>query len=628
VSIDILNWVLDPDAAHGVHLAGPARTWTMCSYSDLATNAGRVAALLRGYVKSPGGVVSLTLSEPQDFIAALGGVWLAGYTASPVAAPAGFRGHSQYVGHLRRIIKAAEPAAVLCDVGLLDTVRAVLQEVDLPAAAIALDWTVAPPPTSCLRSTPPDIALLQFTSGSSGQPKGIAISAGNLEANLEAIHKWVSFSAEDSVASWLPLYHDMGLIGSLLTPATKACDIWLARPEQFLRDPMLWLECLGRHGTTITTAPNFGYAYAARKVQPEQIADLDFSPWRVAVIGAERVDAKAICDFSELTGPRGFRVASLAPAYGLAEATLAVCAVIPGGAGRIVRLKADSLRTGSPVRIEAESRLGIGRPSGSSWLSGCGPPVEGTRIIIRGEEGQQLPLGHLGEICVCGPGVARGYQGQHHGSTTTFTRDELRTGDAGFMLDGEVFVVGRIGDSLKVRGRLLPAALFAHDLAGVAVHEAAWLGVHEEGRSMCERPSSCWFMRLAVCVCDGFGDEADVAVVEAAEVLAQVHGDVVAAEAGGDAQDGLLGSGAGQAAGVQGVDGGLPVDGGGGLAGEDLGGGDEAAEFGQVQEVVVAGDELDGGQVGGDAGGGVGEQAQDLAAGDGSCVHGLLSLRG
>jgi len=453
VSIDILNWVLDPDAAHGVHLAGPARTWTMCSYSDLATNAGRVAALLRGYVKSPGGVVSLTLSEPQDFIAALGGVWLAGYTASPVAAPAGFRGHSQYVGHLRRIIKAAEPAAVLCDVGLLDTVRAVLQEVDLPAAAIALDWTVAPPPTSCLRSTPPDIALLQFTSGSSGQPKGIAISAGNLEANLEAIHKWVSFSAEDSVASWLPLYHDMGLIGSLLTPATKACDIWLARPEQFLRDPMLWLECLGRHGTTITTAPNFGYAYAARKVQPEQIADLDFSPWRVAVIGAERVDAKAICDFSELTGPRGFRVASLAPAYGLAEATLAVCAVIPGGAGRIVRLKADSLRTGSPVRIEAESRLGIGRPSGSSWLSGCGPPVEGTRIIIRGEEGQQLPLGHLGEICVCGPGVARGYQGQHHGSTTTFTRDELRTGDAGFMLDGEVFVVGRIGDSLKVRGR-------------------------------------------------------------------------------------------------------------------------------------------------------------------------------
>lgn len=457
MSVDLLGWALDPDVVHGVHLAGPQRQWSMFSYSDLAAAAGRVVGLLRDSCQSLDGVVSLVLSEPQDFIAALAGTWLVGGTASPVATPLGFRGRSQYIGHLGRIIKAAESVAVLCDADLIDTVRAALREVESPAIAIALDWTAAPPPASGFRATPPDIALLQFTSGSSGQPKGIAISAGNLAANLGAIHKWVSFSAEDSVASWLPLYHDMGLIGSLLTTATKRCDLWLTRPEQFLRDPLVWLECLGRHGATITTAPNFGYAYAARKVRPEQITHLDFSPWRVAIIGAERVDPKAISDFVKLAKPRGFRATSLVPAYGLAEATLAVSGAIPGRLSRIVQLKTDSLRTGSPVEIEAEGRLGIDRPSGRSWLSGCGPPVQGTQAFIRDENDQRLPAGHLGEICICGPGVAIGYEGQHHGSTTTFRHGELRTGDAGFMLDGEMFVVGRIGDSLKVRGRRVHA---------------------------------------------------------------------------------------------------------------------------------------------------------------------------
>lgn len=457
VGIDILGWALDPDTAHGVHLLGPKRTWTMFSYRDLALNAARVTALLHDSCKNPGGVVSLVLSEPQDFIAALAGVWLTGRTASPVATPVGFRGRSQYIDHLGRIVKAADPVAVLCDAGLLDTVVAALREAESPATPVPLDWTAAPPSTSGRRAAPPDMALLQFTSGSSGQPKGIRISAGNLAANLEAIHKWVSFSAGDSVASWLPLYHDMGLIGSLLTTATKGCDLWLSRPEQFLRDPLIWLECLGRHGATITTAPNFGYAYAARKVRPEQIADLDFSPWRVAIIGAERVDPKAISNFAELAVPRGFRATSLVPAYGLAEATLAVSGVVPGRPSRIVRLKADSLQTGSPVVVEAESRLGIGFLSGSSWLSGCGQPVPGTRVIIRDEENKQLPAGYLGQICVAGPGVAMGYQDRHRGGSTSFTHDELRTGDAGFLLDGEVFVIGRIGDSLKVRGRRVHA---------------------------------------------------------------------------------------------------------------------------------------------------------------------------
>jgi acyl-CoA synthetase (AMP-forming)/AMP-acid ligase II len=249
----------------------------------------------------------------------------------------------------------------------------------------------------------------------------------------------------------LPLYHDMGLIGAFLGSAVAQVDLWLMRPIDFIRSPATWLNCHGQHGVSITTAPNFGYAYAAARVRDEELAGADFSGWRAAMSGAERVDVRVAADFAVRLAPHGFRPAAFAPCYGMAETTLATSGVTPGTGARIVRV-GEPLRTGESVAITGEAVLGVDRPDDAErWLSSCGGAIAQTAIEIVDEDGKALEEGVFGEVRVSGASVAHGYQSA--ADSAAFTAAGLRTGDAGFLLAGELFVVGRIGDSLKVRGR-------------------------------------------------------------------------------------------------------------------------------------------------------------------------------
>jgi fatty-acyl-CoA synthase len=209
-----------------------------------------------------------------------------------------------------------------------------------------------------LARPPAALALLQFTAGSSGSPRGVRISWSNLETQVAALRRWVRWRQDDSVASWLPLYHDMGLIGMFLCAVVHRARLWLLRPEQFLHSPASWLACLGRFGATRTASPTFGYASAAKKVTSSELEGMDFSCWRVAAVGAERVDAAALDRFAGLVAPSGFRRQAFLPGYGLAEATLALTGSRPGKLPLLVSVDRASLRFGDPVRVLERGCLG------------------------------------------------------------------------------------------------------------------------------------------------------------------------------------------------------------------------------------------------------------------------------
>jgi len=483
----LLGWLDDPATDRGVQFADGAGGWAFCSYAELAglvaEAAGRLVAAglgADGNGAGGNGVVCLVFPSGPEFVAAFFGTLIAGGTPAPIAPPLLFRSAEEYLAHLVRLLQAAAPSLVVAAADLLPVVAAAVQAAGLECGCLGLSLAGEGCELSAAARPPAGLALLQFTSGSSGSPRGVQISWANLEAQVVALHRWVRWHNDDSVASWLPLYHDMGLIGVLLCATVRGSQLWLLRPEQFLRSPAVWLACLGRLGATITASPSFGYAYAASKVSPVELAGMDFSGWRVAAVAAERVDPAALGRFAGLVAPNGFRREAFLPGYGLAEATLAVTGSRLDALPVMVAVDPASLRFGEPVAVLARGVLDVlevGRPADGGggrdeWLVGCGRPLPGTRLWIVDATGAPLGEGRLGEIVAAGPWVAEGYQGQGEdqdaqaGGPTRFVpgqghrQGQLYTGDAGFLLDGELFVLGRMGDSTKVRGR----SLYAEDV--------------------------------------------------------------------------------------------------------------------------------------------------------------------
>ncbi|WP_340379380.1 AMP-binding protein [Streptomyces sp. SS7] len=450
----VLDWLDSPAPERGIHYHRNG-DWHLRDYAGIAAATRSTAAFLHanGVTK---GVVSLLIEEPETFVPAFLGVMYAGATPSPIASPVTFGGHEAFTEHAAAVLGAAEPAAVLTDAALAPLAATACAKAGTGTPLVLPDPAELPAADALARRTA-DLALLQFTSGSSGTPKGVRVTGENLTANVRAIHGWLGVSSEDSCSSWLPLYHDMGLIGTFLGSVVAQIDLWLMSPVDFIRSPARWLDCHGRHGVTITTAPNFGYGYATSRVREEELAGTDFSAWRVAMSGAERVDARVVADFTAKLAPYGFDSRALTPCYGMAETTLAVTGVRPGTGARIVRT-AGPLATGAPVTVTDTGVLGVDRPEDPArWIAACGTPVPETAVDVVDEDGAPLPEGTFGEIRVRGTSVADGYQSPDPAASAPFGADGLRTGDAGFLHDGELYVVGRIGDSLKVRGRKVHA---------------------------------------------------------------------------------------------------------------------------------------------------------------------------
>ena len=432
--------------------------WDALGYDELAWSVGEAAAQVEALRERAGGTVAIALPSDHEFVAAFFGTLAAGDTPCPVAPPVGLKSPQDYLTHTAAILRTAEPSLVLTTAALHDLV----------AEAAGAGRRVAVLELGRERVEPAprrhgDLALLQFTSGSTGRPRAARISWDNLELNIEMIQRWALRSGAPW-ATWLPLFHDMGLIGGLLTPVANQTTSMVMRPDQFIRWPERWLECFGRLGGGVTASPTFGFGYAARRVRPEALEGMRFDEWDVAIVAAERIDPGVLGDFAALLGPFGFDAGAYVPAYGLAEATLAVTGGDPDGVAPAARLDWSSLSFGREVAIEEEAR--VDQPErigdGAGWLVGSGRAHPTLAVGIVDEDGVPLGERRLGEIVVRGPTVASGYLGGDGTGSTSFEGDLLRTGDAGFLLGDELYVVGRIGDSLKLRGR----TVYMEDIEG------------------------------------------------------------------------------------------------------------------------------------------------------------------
>jgi fatty-acyl-CoA synthase len=448
---EITSWLTEPVPGRGVHLANDGGGWDFVSYPDLAAQARRTGAELVAAGVRPGDVVCLLMPTGFPYFAAFFGVWVAGATPCPVVPPA-FQAHADYVEHVATVLRQAEPSLVVTSPEYVSLVSRAMER----AGRDDEPWLHRLGETEIEPREPGELGLLQFTSGSTGDPRGARASWGNLAANLGMIYDFVDWRDGDGTASWLPLHHDMGLIGCMICTVSAQGNLWLMQPEQFIRRPAQWLGCFAPGMASHTASPAFGFSYAARRVSAEQMAGLDLSNWRTAMVGAETIDPAALARFAQHAAPAGFRGDVYVPSYGLAEATLAVTVGTGPAARRLVRVETGSLNFGDPVRILDAAPLDERpRSSHEGWLIGHGTPAAGHGVTVRvlGEDGVELPDGSLGEITVTGPNVTDGYHSGREGGSTRFVDGALHTGDAGFLHDGDLYVLGRMGDALKLNGR-------------------------------------------------------------------------------------------------------------------------------------------------------------------------------
>jgi acyl-CoA synthetase (AMP-forming)/AMP-acid ligase II len=428
----LLDWLHEPSGERGISFA-TSDGWRRLSWEEIARLSWRVAGGLIEDGLNRGDRVALVGEGGPELVAALFGALLAGAVPSLCPPPLPFQGEG-YSEHLSRLILAAAPVRVLTQDGLEPQVDAIAAAAGAPVIPIARLAAAAPAAGPRPPAAP---ALVQVTSGSTGRPRPVPVALEHLEANIAAIQRWLGITEADATASWLPVHHDMGLTGCLLTPASSGTDLYLMSPQEFVRRPLRYLRCFHDGGAQLSAMPGFGLEHIVRRVQPEALDGLELGSWRTLIVGAERIQAGALEAFERLLAPYGFSRRALAPAYGLAEATLAVT-----GVGRMERWRSLEIDPGAGFGQRVESVSGCDR------VVGCGRAVSGVRVRIADAEGRAVPEGTLGEIVVDG----------------ACTAGVVFSGDAGFLQDGELFVLGRLGDGLKLRGRFVFAEAIESEL--------------------------------------------------------------------------------------------------------------------------------------------------------------------
>jgi len=415
------------------------------TFAEWARGAGTCAAALAKNGLGHGDRVLLCVPTGRAFLDGFLGASSIGAVPVPLPSLDGFARPAAFVNRLASVVRDAAPSAVFAD----RRTAAHLRESGLlaPKLPVIEPRTLedADPPATGHPAAGDETALVQYTSGSTGMPRGVVITAGNLAANVDAMGKALRLTHEDRVVSWLPLYHDMGLIGGLLAPLAHGAVCWLLSPLEFMLRPASWMQAVSDARATLTVAPNFAYGLLARKVSDEDLRGFDLSSLRAAINGAEPVDPGTAEAFCKRLAPMGFRASSYFPVYGLAECTLAAAFPPLGRGVKIDHVLRDELANGSAVPA----------PAGPATIPvvSVGPAIEGHEITIVSvsQDHTPLPERKLGQIWIRGPSISPWYFEQHH--VVPERRTSLRTGDVGYLADGELYVVDRLKDLVIVAGR-------------------------------------------------------------------------------------------------------------------------------------------------------------------------------
>ncbi|RQQ42577.1 AMP-binding protein [Burkholderia stagnalis] len=447
-----------------VFLSGPPEQEQADSmtFAELDARARRVAALLQQNAVGTGDRVLLLCRPGLDYVSAFMGCLYAGAVAVPAYPPR----NKQHMVRIAGIVRNAGASTILCSTEDLERCTTWIADTEASGSTL-LDVGAAQAlaPVHSAASVPSShIAFLQYTSGTTGTPKGVMVSHGNLMHNLGMLREWFAYDEQSTMVSWLPPYHDMGLIGVILTSLYGGFRSVLMAPERFIQHPYLWLRAISHYRADLTGAPDFAYRMACRRISDEQLATLDLSCLRTAYNGAESVRASTLSDFAQRFAAAGFSAECFRPCYGLAEGTLFVAGRSARQPIRTVCVDQAALQRQSVVirgEFAGVSPQPLDRP-GERVLVSVGRPAGDQRVVVRDlETNARCDDRTIGEICVAGPSVAAGYWQLDEQTQSTFRhtlagdRDQafMRTGDLGFILDDELYVTGRLKDMVILAGR-------------------------------------------------------------------------------------------------------------------------------------------------------------------------------
>jgi len=421
-------------------------------YAELRRDAQAHACRLIAAGVRPGDRVALIAETSPAFVALFFGAVYAGALPVPLPLPTSFGGRDAYVEQIATQLSSCAPVVVLGPPGLFALV-AEAAGTHCPAHDWAVFATQAAPAAPLPQAAPGDIAYLQYSSGSTRFPHGVTITHRALLANLHGHATCTRVQADDRVVSWLPFYHDMGLVGCLLSPlATQMSADYLAT-DDFARRPLAWLTLISRNeGHSLSYSPTFGYDICARRIstQVDVRARFDLTRWRVAGNGADMIRPDVMQAFVDAFHPAGFDAAAFLPSYGLAEATLAV-SMMPLGEGIVSDLVDERVLAGEGFAGLARE---TGKPTRYRAIVNCGRPLPGLTVEVRDEAGAALADRHIGRLFVRGEGVMAGYFGDPAASAAVLSADGwLDTGDMGYLADRYIYIVGRAKDMIIVNGK-------------------------------------------------------------------------------------------------------------------------------------------------------------------------------
>ena len=418
-------------------------------FSELAADARRHAAHFIAEGVQPGDRIALIAETGAGFAAAFFGAIYAGALPVPLPLPTSFGGREAYVDQIRVQLTSCDPLMLLSPPGLHDIVKDAAT--GLCAAHDWDEWFSGEAPNVTLpKAKPTDIAYLQYSSGSTRFPHGVAVTHEALLANLSA-HANCTHAAEgDRVVSWLPWYHDMGLVGCMLAPMSNQVSVDYLATEDFARRPLSWLTLISRNpDASLSYSPTFGYDICARRISPSiPVAErYDLSRWRVAGNGADMIRPEVMQAFVDTFAPAGFKASAFLPSYGLAEATLAVT-IMPVGEGIQCDLIDERTLSGA-TEPRADHRL----PTRYRAIVNCGKAVPGLTIEVRDENGKLLPDRKIGRVFVKGLGIMAGYFRDPEATAACLKDGWLDTGDMAYMKDGSLYIVGRAKDMIIINGK-------------------------------------------------------------------------------------------------------------------------------------------------------------------------------
>ena len=419
-------------------------------FAELRDDALAAAHRLIAAGVAPEDRIALVAETGPEFAALFFGAVYAGAWPVPLPLPTSFGGRDSYIDQLRVQLSSCDPRMLIYPPELAEMASDAARIVDIEG----IDWSefaTRPAPEAALpQAEGAAIAYLQYSSGSTRFPHGVAITHHQLLNNLAAHSHGMEIDGTDRCVSWLPWYHDMGLVGCFLSPVANQVSTDYLKTEDFARRPLAWLDLISRHdGTTLSYSPTFGYDICARRIssQIKPSERFDLSRWRVAGNGADMIRPDVMQAFVDAFAEAGFKASAFLPSYGLAEATLAVSLMPPGEGIRVELVEETQLSGGD------ETGARLPRPQRFRAIVNCGKPVRDMRIEVREEDDTPLPDGAIGKIWVAGPSVMAGYFRDPDATAACMTDGWLDTGDMGYLSDGYIYIVGRAKDMIIVNGR-------------------------------------------------------------------------------------------------------------------------------------------------------------------------------